>query len=341
MSIPIKNLIKIVLFVFFFSFLHTGTADAAFLDLVIRDTHIYGDYTYGIHEDGTAIILGYTGNERVVRIPSEIDALPVHYVWGLGEYCPMDETASSYMNDKTKKIIVPDGVVSVAYLRGHRSGCNNVEQIILPDSVTKIYDYTFEYCEKLNYIRMSKNIKDVGENAFYGCKQLQTIEFSEGLETIGKYAFGHCSSLKSVVLPDTVKIIGEGAFLHCRELRDVRLPSQLTIIDSYTFNSCQKLKKITIPDSVKIIRKRAFQSTGLRQVTIPENVTKIGIQSFANNGKLKKVVIKSKKINIFGEAIFVKRTKANLIVDVPDTCIRKYKKMLRKKNSLQKYVKVI
>jgi hypothetical protein len=85
-------------------------------------------------EEGTKTITGYNGSGGVVVIPSKINGADVETI---------GEDAFSY--------------------------CNNLESIIIPNSVTTIGDHAFYDCENLTSITIPDSVMRIGEDAFWGC----------------------------------------------------------------------------------------------------------------------------------------------------------------------------
>ncbi len=75
----------------------------------------------------------------------------------------------------------------------------NIErEYVIPESVTRIEDRAFAFCENLTCITMHN-----------------------GVDSIGEYSFHFCSRLSRIMMPNTVKNISEGAFYICSNLKDV------------------------------------------------------------------------------------------------------------------------
>ena len=100
--------------------------------------------------------------------------------------------------------------------------------ISIPDNVTYIgkqypviaIDAKAFYNQDINYITIGKNVKTIGNEAFYrnSKSNLTQIVFNEGLEVIGERAFSFYYNnydnyvLKSITIPASVKVIKNGAF---------------------------------------------------------------------------------------------------------------------------------
>lgn len=80
------------------------------------------------------------------------------------------------------------------------AGCTALEQIVLPDSVTKIGSNLFNGCTALTDVTLSTNLQAIPANTFYGCASLQKLVAPYAVTKIGKNAFANCTSLTSLTL---------------------------------------------------------------------------------------------------------------------------------------------
>lgn len=55
-------------------------------------------------------------------------------------------------------------------------------------------------CEKLESIRIPDSVTEIGEWAFCSCTAMEKVVFSESLATIRRKAFGECSKMSSIRL---------------------------------------------------------------------------------------------------------------------------------------------
>ena len=76
----------------------------------------------------------------------------------------------------------------------------------------------FSHCNNLEYIVIPESVTSIENNAFFGCSSLTSITIPDSVTSIGKYAFENCSSLESIVIPSSVTSIGPYAFRGCDSL---------------------------------------------------------------------------------------------------------------------------
>lgn len=117
----------------------------------------------------------------------------------------------------------------------------------IPDDVSKIAEFSFNYCEELSSIIIPGTVESIGFQAFSGCKKLKEVVLQEGVREIEHYAFSNVYSLKSIKLPKSLKTIGEGAFEGCN-------------IDT-----------IFIPEGVEQIWDNPFKENNLKNIVVDKN----------------------------------------------------------------------
>ena len=87
-----------------------------------------------------------------------------------------------------------------------------IRNLILPESLTEVKDYTFYGNKFLKSVKLPDTIEKIGASAFAGCRNIDLVVMSKNITDIGANAFDGCSSLESVVIPKTLKNVGYGAF---------------------------------------------------------------------------------------------------------------------------------
>ncbi len=130
---------------------------------------------------------------------------------------------------------VPVKVISASAF----SGVSNVQEVIIPDSVTMIENAAFYNCYALTTIVIPDSVTYIGESAFQNCEKLENVVIGNGVKAIGDIAFKNCSSLKNVSIGSAVESIGNGVFFNCPALTAVRIPASVSEIEKLAFGYIQ------------------------------------------------------------------------------------------------------
>lgn len=208
--------------------------------------------------------------------------------------------------------------------------------------ITAIAEEAFKKT-KIKSLKIGKNVKTIGNRAFYDCTDLTAIEVEEsnehlksidgsvyskdetlfiayapgnpetgcyikyGVKRIEPYAFYACKNLKGVSIPDSVKEIGESAFENARELHGVEQSSNLQRIEKNAFSGCYCLSSdIEFPSSLRYIGQQAFYGfSNLEKIVLPEGLETIEKYAFEGCYSLKKAIIPS-TVSSVGEKIFLR-----------------------------------
>lgn len=180
-------------------------------------------------------------------------------------------------NDDIVKVIIEPGAESIGYDAFYN--CDSLESIEIPDTVTLIDSWAFEYSE-LESVTIPSSVKKIGSGAFYNCYALESVTLSEGLESIGSSAFDSCD-IAEITIPASVKEIGGYAFDDCYYLTDI--------------NAAEGNEYFTSADGVlydKAVTKIIAYPYGRKdtEYTVPETVTHLENEQL-DNYSLEKVVI--------------------------------------------------
>ena len=204
------------------------------------------------------------------------------------------------------------------------SGCYNLTNITIPDSVTSIEDGAFAgcyeaidletipgvklvdgwvvgYCHEERPVNLDlTGARGIAERAFSGCDSLTNITIPDSVTNIGEYAFEYCYGLTSITIPDSVTSIGDSVFSGCSGLTSITIPNSVTSIGEGAFSGCSGLTSITIPDSVTSIGRWAFEGcSGLTSLTIGNSVTSIGRGAFEYCYGLTSITIPNSITNMY------------------------------------------
>ena len=183
---------------------------------------------------------------------------------------------------------VPDGVriISDEAMQGTTG---RPEQVILPDTLEEL-GKRIQWGEPLRKIRLSKNLKRMGESCFSGCKNLTEIDLPEGLSVMGSSAFSY-SGLKDITIPGSVRKIQHFTFGRCSDLETVKIMPGVETVGDSAFEECKSLIKVELPDTLKRIEYRAFaMCESLKSIQIPASVEEIDPEAFAECGEVELIV---------------------------------------------------
>ena len=171
-------------------------------------------------------------------------------------------------------------------------GCDSLQTIYIPDSVTIIGERVFADCESIRTVHIPGPVTAIGDWAFYYCTSLQTVNIPDSVTAIGRGTFSSCETLKTVRIPNFMTTIELGTFRGCKSLQTVIIPDSVTAIEHYAFAGCTSLETVHIPDSVMTIEEEVFAGcTSLKTMDIPLSVTEIGRTAFVGCKSLKYVTI--------------------------------------------------
>ena len=230
--------------------------------------HSGDGYIYILEEDGTAAITGYTGKEKKLVIPSQLDG---HTVTSL-------RYRAFYEAKMITEVVIPDTVKTIGSYCF--DWCTGLQSVSLPDGLESIGGSAFYYCKKLSKINIPDSVTKAGEGLFAGCAALKEITLSpdhpllvmangalfnrvdsvllwypasgkdkeytvpEGTKGIGLQAFFE-TKVEKIVLPDSVEILSSGAFSGCDKLKTVNIPPKVTEVNDL-FSLCKCLESIVV-----------------------------------------------------------------------------------------------
>ncbi|MBQ8100305.1 MAG: leucine-rich repeat protein, partial [Paludibacteraceae bacterium] len=170
-------------------------------------------------------------------------------------------------------------------------GAKNLEELIIPTSVTAVGAEIVEYTPNLKKLSIPESVIKVGWLAFarsgasevsipasaskwydeccafQESENLRTVTFAEGLTLIPARMFFGCTAIQQLYIPDNVSEIGEGAFSRCTGLGKIHLPASLETLHNRMFHGCP-LRELEVPAGVKTIEESALLGTLLTKLTV-------------------------------------------------------------------------
>lgn len=151
-----------------------------------------------------------------------------------------------------------DGYTVVAIAGNAFNYCQDLEEVVLPDTMVDVGRSAFAQCYELRNIAIPDSVTHLGDYAFYQCYGLESVSIGVGLKTIGKLAFGSCYSLESVALANGLESLGIAVFESCYSLKTITLPSSVTSINWQVFKNCLSLRTVYMHSSLKGLKNKAW-----------------------------------------------------------------------------------
>ena len=110
----------------------------------------------------------------------------VNYTGTIGEWCnisfedytanPLGTWCDFYINyDRVDNIVIPEGVTKINDYAFYC--CNYLKSVVIPDSVTSIGDWAFYYCTSLTSVVIGNSVTSIGNEAFAYCYSLTSVTF--------------------------------------------------------------------------------------------------------------------------------------------------------------------
>ncbi len=80
-----------------------------------------------------------------------------------------------------------------------------IKDLVIPNSVTSIGDFTFLFCYGLTSVTIPNSVTSIGESVFLGCDFLTSVTIPNSVTSIGFQAFHLCYRLTSVHISSVEK----------------------------------------------------------------------------------------------------------------------------------------
>ena len=205
-------------------------------------------------------------------------------------------------------------------------GGSEVTNLVIPNGVTEIKQYAFDYCTGLTSVTIPNSVTSIGNYAF-NCTGLTSTIYTGTIAQWCNISFGNYeanplnrshsltiggSEVTNLVIPNGVTEIKQYAFSGCTGLTSVTIPNSVTSIGSSAFSDCSGLTSVTIGNSVTSIGDYAFRyCSGLTSFTMGSGVTSIGVRALGDCTGLR---------NIISKAVYPPTASANTFENVPPYC---------------------
>ena len=233
-------------------------------------------------------------------------------------------------NDLSEKIIrIPDGITKIGESAfGWNNENDNVEEIILPSSVTVIEKAAFCGRKKLKNVNIPEGVKEIPTDVFSYCEQIEVINIPASVEKIDIGAFptykaGDSYSKERPCALKAIEVDSENehycsidGMLLSKDKTELlfipnsiqetgfEIPSGVKKISSHIAVNNESLVELILPDSVMEIQESAFNGcANLKKVVLPKGLETIGEHAFSNCKNLE-TVLWPKALKSIGDCAF-------------------------------------
>ena len=319
------------------------------------------DLTSIVISEGVSMLSSYAfsqcTNLKSVTIPSTLEETAFYYAF---DFCKGLENIVVADNHPTlesrgnaiirkeslelifgcKSTVIPDDVTGIA---PHAFYNTDIEEVKIPNSVTRIGEYAFRHCDSLVSLHVGSGVVEFAYRTNgYGaeglgnqvCNALSSFSYCNNLRTIVVAkdnplidSRNGCNAIvetatntilfgcNETAIPEGVSAIEFGAFTTCEKLEALHIPSSLDSIPSGTFSYCPNLTAITVADGNSKFDSRSNCNAIIETATgtllrgcvntvIPKDVEHIAAEAFYNCKSLEKIVIPDAVQTIGYEAFY-------------------------------------
>lgn len=241
-------------------------------------------------------------------------------------------------NDFSQKVIqVPDGVTQICeYAFAKEINEDNVEEIILPPSVSTLKHSAFRGRKKLKKINIPNSVKEIPNGIFNGCESLEELYIPASVSNIGRNAFPRyyihtadkcilndrnyvikCALNSIKVDPDNNTYRSSNGMLLSKDGTKLlfipsaipedgfKIPDSVTQICEGAVQNNFTLREITIHEGVTIVEECTFSDCyNLETVIFPTKLEQIGAYAFSDCAKLTSIVW-PKELKRIGDSAFI------------------------------------
>ncbi len=244
-------------------------------------------------------------------------------------------------NELSGKYEVKDSVKAIA--ADVFTGCANLTEIVLPQSMLVIPDSFFYGCSSLKSVSIPESVTQINGLAFANCSSLKEIHIPNGVSYIGSYAFSGCSALADFEIPESVTYLGSDVFIGTAYYNDpsnwndgilyidnclvsvsenfegiCSINNNIKVIADGVFSYNDKITGVELPDNIKTIPDYMFVGCdSLKTVSIPEGVKEIGEEAFDGCSVLESIILPDSVENI--GALAFANCEAVVSVMIPDS----------------------
>ena len=89
-------------------------------------------------------------------------------------------------------VVIPEGYTHIGEFAFDYA---QMSRVICPDGLKIIRENAFSFCDELEEINIPGTVTKIGKCAFFKCKKLKVLKLSNNVRNIGYMAFANCENL--------------------------------------------------------------------------------------------------------------------------------------------------
>lgn len=199
-----------------------------------------------------------------ITVPKTVDSinwysenlLAVNYLGTLSGWCNVEPVGYRNSGSSYEGTNPLSNGTAVLYI----NNTTVIGELVIDDSCEKISDKAFQGYSKISKLVIGKNVKSIGDFAFYNTPLTEIVFENEQDATIENYAFSQ-TKIKYLFLGDKITDIGEHAFYNCESLEGASLGNGVLNVGKLAFGYCKNLRAVTKGSSATEIAPDAFDKT--------------------------------------------------------------------------------
>ncbi len=203
-------------------------------------------------------------------------------IWRFAYESEYDEgvyIATSYKMSCFAPSFTSADLTNVEYVgTGAFSGNNELNSVILSDSMSRVEKEMFANCKSLTNVVLKDNITEIGDFAF-ASSGLESINLNN-IEKIGEGAFNN-TKVNNITFKDDV-MIGDRAFYYSQKLDTIANANHIKSVGAYAF-ALTSITNINL-ENVARIGDFAFSNSSLTKVSFGDKLVEIGENPFYGCG---------------------------------------------------------
>ena len=255
----------------------------------------YNGFSYEIQNE-KVVITGYTGSDKNLTIPAEIDGKSVIKI----------EDNALKDNENLTSVTISEGVEDIG--DSAFENCTSLATITLPKTITHIGKNaifnTAYYNDKANW-KLKRETVDTNINIGSGTQE--TIPWEDIVAPTLQYlylgtALIECEYSGRYRIKQGTTVIADYAFVASTEAKSIEFPQSLLAIGKHAFDGCVSLETFNIPESVEIDA-TLFYNTGFynNAENWENNALYLGTRLVSAKGK--EIIIKDGTTQIVSSAV--------------------------------------